>query len=97
MTKITETMKTNKLFDLAYKLYPEVPGGYFDGEMIDGNSSARWAYIRGFEDAVKYLKSKNASVKNISGTASLNDADVLLDNAIATLGLDKIDGLLDNE
>lgn len=56
MTKITERMKTNKLFDLAYKLYPEVPGGYLDGEMIDGNDNARWAYIRGFEDAVKYLK-----------------------------------------
>lgn len=49
-------MKTNKLFDLAYKLYPVSPGGYFDGEMIDGNSNARRAYVRGFEDAVKYLK-----------------------------------------
>ena len=49
-------MKTNKLFDLAYKLYPVSPGGYFDGEMIDGNANARWAYIQGFEDAVKYLK-----------------------------------------
>lgn len=90
-------MKTNKLFDLAYKLYPEVPGGYFDGEMIDGNSNARWAYIRGFEDAVKYLKSKNAFVKHISGTTSNNDADVLLDNTIAALGLDKINELLNNE
>lgn len=86
-----------KLFDLAYEKFPEVPGGYFDGEMIDQNSSARWAYIQGFEDAVKYLKSKNASVKDISGVTSLNDADVLLDNAIAALGLDKINEPLKNE
>ena len=31
-------MNTNKLFDLAYEKYPESPGGYFDGEMMDGNS-----------------------------------------------------------
>lgn len=45
-----------KLFEMAYKKYPEVPGGYFDGEMVDGNSSARHAYIKGFEDAVNYIK-----------------------------------------
>lgn len=46
-------MKTNKLFDLAYKLYPESPGGYFDGEMMDGNSSARHAFVNGYETAEK--------------------------------------------
>ena len=45
-----------KLFKLAYEKYPETPGGYFDGEMMDGNSSARHAYIRGFEDAINYIK-----------------------------------------
>ena len=53
-----------KLFDLAYEKFPEVPGGYFDGEMIDQNSSARWAYIQGFEDAVKYLKSNGLDKLN---------------------------------
>ena len=58
-----------KLFDLAYEKFPEVPGGYFDGEMIDGNANERWAYIKGFEDAVKYLK-----------TNGLNKLNEFLDN-----------------
>lgn len=49
-------MNTKKLFDLAYEKYPESPGGYFDGEMMDGNSSTRYAYIRGFEDAINFIK-----------------------------------------
>jgi hypothetical protein len=53
-----------KLFDLAYEKFPEVPGGYFDGEMIDGNTNARWAYIQGFQDAVKYLKTNGIDKLN---------------------------------
>lgn len=53
-----------KLFDLAYEKFPGMPGGYFDGEMIDGNASERQAYIQGFEDAVKYLKTNGLDKLN---------------------------------
>ena len=53
MIKITETMKTNKLFDLAYKLYPVSPGGYFCGEMADDNEARRHAYVRGYLDGAR--------------------------------------------
>ena len=43
-----------KLCDLADEKYPMTFGGYFDGEITDGNSEARHAYMQGFEDGMKY-------------------------------------------
>lgn len=46
-------MKMNNIYELAYKLYPEYPAGYFECEMLDGNSSARHAFVNGYETAKK--------------------------------------------
>lgn len=43
-----------KLREIANQKYPMTPGGYFDGEIIDGNEDARYAYIDGFMDGIKY-------------------------------------------
>jgi hypothetical protein len=43
-----------KLREIANQKYPMMSGGYFDGEIIDGNEDARHAYVQGFEDGMRY-------------------------------------------
>lgn len=45
----------NELLELAYKKYPLSSLGFVDGELLDGNSSARRAYVQGFEDGMRYV------------------------------------------
>lgn len=48
-------MKTiMELYELAREKYPMKPDCFFEGEIIDGNENERHAYVRGFEDGVKY-------------------------------------------
>lgn len=41
------------LFKRAYEKYPEAPGGFFAGEMVDSNSDMRLAFISGYNEAEK--------------------------------------------
>ena len=43
-----------ELYELAREKYPMKPDCFFEGEIIDGNENERHAYVRGFEDGVKY-------------------------------------------
>lgn len=41
------------MLELAFKKYPFAPGGYFDGELIDGNEGRRHAYVDGYLDGME--------------------------------------------
>lgn len=42
-----------ELFELAYEKYPIEPCGFLYGELIDGNSEARMAFMEALENKEK--------------------------------------------
>ena len=61
-------MKTyQELLELAFKKYPFIPGGYFDGEPIDGNEGRRHAYVDGYLDGARYAVDEIKNGRNEKG------------------------------